>query len=64
MKFGLFRISRLLLGDRDRALSVLDQGVVSGTRFLTTVLIGRACAPEELGLYSLGFSVVLIVLIL
>jgi len=56
------RISRLLLGDRDRVLGVLDQGIVSGTRFLTTVLIGRACAPEELGLYSLGFSIVLIAL--
>jgi O-antigen/teichoic acid export membrane protein len=30
--------------------------VVSGTNFLTTILIGRWCGAGELGVYSLGFS--------
>jgi O-antigen/teichoic acid export membrane protein len=37
-------------------LAILDQAVVSGTSFLTTVLIGRACGAGELGVYSLGTS--------
>src|SRR5947209_1727352 len=38
------------------ALAMLDQAAVSGTSFLTTVLIGRWCGAGELGAYSLGFS--------
>ncbi len=41
---------------RKTTLALGDQAIVSGTSFLTTVLIGRACGPEELGGYSLGFS--------
>src|SRR5438105_2895107 len=37
-------------------LAVADQAVVSGTSFLTTVLIGRWCGPGELGIYSLGVT--------
>lgn len=43
-------------------VSLADQAVVSGTSFLTTLVIGRACLPEELGLYSLGFSLVLLLM--
>lgn len=43
-------------------LALADQAVVSGVSFLTTVLIGRLAGPDELGLYSLGFSLVLLVL--
>ncbi len=32
-------------------LSVLDQGVVSGTSFATSVLLGRFASQEELGVY-------------
>jgi O-antigen/teichoic acid export membrane protein/thymidylate kinase len=38
------------------ALAVLDQAVVSGTSFVTTVLVGRWCGADELGVYSLGFT--------
>ena len=38
-------------------LSMADQMVVSGTRFLTSVIVGRACGPEELGDYTLGFTI-------
>src|ERR1035437_910711 len=41
------------------AISLADQAIVSATNFLTGVIIARACSKEELGLYSLGFSVVL-----
>ena len=40
---------------------MVDQGVVSAARFVTNVVIGRACGKEELGLYALGFSVLLLV---
>ena len=38
-------------------LSVLDQGVVSGTSFATSVLLGRMVSQEELGVYYLALSV-------
>jgi O-antigen/teichoic acid export membrane protein len=40
-------------------LSVIDQFVVSGTHFLTSVIVGRVCGPEELGDYSLAFMLYL-----
>jgi O-antigen/teichoic acid export membrane protein len=39
------------------ALAVIDQGVVSGTSFLTTVVIGRFGSQEELGAYYLALSI-------
>jgi O-antigen/teichoic acid export membrane protein len=37
-------------------LAVVDQATVSGTSFVTTVIVGRACGPEELGVYTLGWT--------
>jgi O-antigen/teichoic acid export membrane protein len=45
---------------RRAALTLTDQVAVSGTNFVTTVLLGRFCLQEELGLYALGFSLVLL----
>jgi len=39
-------------------LSVLDQAVVSGTSFATSVLLGRFASQQELGVYYLALSVV------
>lgn len=39
-------------------LSVIDQGVVSGTSFATSVLLGRMATQEDLGIYYLALSVV------
>jgi O-antigen/teichoic acid export membrane protein len=39
--------------------SIFDQGVVSGTNFLTTLVIARSCSQEELGVYSLAWTVIL-----
>ncbi len=39
-------------------LTLVDQGIVSASGFLVMVIIGRACAKEQLGLYFLGLSIV------
>jgi O-antigen/teichoic acid export membrane protein len=46
---------------RQGIFSLADQGVASATNFLTGVIIARACSKEELGLYMLGFSLILLV---
>jgi O-antigen/teichoic acid export membrane protein len=42
------------------AISLADQGVSSATTFATGVIIARACSKEQLGLYMLGFSLILL----
>ena len=44
---------------RASTLSVLDQAVVSGTNFVTSVIIGRTCGAWELGAYYLALTIVL-----
>jgi O-antigen/teichoic acid export membrane protein len=46
---------------RAGALSVFDQGVYSGTSFCTMVIIARGSSPENVGLYSLALSLVMLV---
>jgi O-antigen/teichoic acid export membrane protein len=41
-------------------LSLADQAVASATNFATGIIIARTCTQEEMGLYMLGFSVVLL----
>src|SRR5437879_3484327 len=43
---------------RSSGLSVLDQAVVSGTSFATSVLLGRFTSQQELGVYYLALSVI------
>lgn len=43
-------------------LAVLDQCFFSGANFLTAVLVGRFAGPEQLGVYSLAISVVMLLL--
>jgi O-antigen/teichoic acid export membrane protein len=38
--------------------TLIDQGIVSASSFLVTIIIGRACAKEQLGLYFLGMTIV------
>lgn len=54
-------LSGLTSGSLFRAstLSVLDQAVVSGTNFATSVIIGRTCGAWELGAYYLALTIVL-----
>ena len=46
---------------RKFSVSLVDQIVVSGTNFITTVLVGRKGGPEELANYALGFTLVIII---
>ena len=39
-------------------LAIFDQGMISGTNFVTAVIIGRCCGAESLGLYSLIASAI------
>lgn len=57
---GTYFISK---GETKKWLQVLgDQVVVSGTSFLTSVIIGRAFGKSQLGLYILGYSIIIIIL--
>jgi O-antigen/teichoic acid export membrane protein len=42
-------------------LSIFDQGIFSGTSFLTAILIGRASSPDQLGIYYLLISILLFI---
>jgi O-antigen/teichoic acid export membrane protein len=42
--------------------TVLDQGIVSGTSFLTGAIVGRLGSRQELGLYALGLTLLLLLL--
>jgi O-antigen/teichoic acid export membrane protein len=41
-------------------VSVIDQGVVSGTSFVTAIIIGRTCSHEDLGIYYLALTVAML----
>jgi O-antigen/teichoic acid export membrane protein len=41
---------------RKAGWALLAQAIVSGSNFLTTVMIGRYCGMHELGIYSLAFA--------
>jgi O-antigen/teichoic acid export membrane protein len=45
---------------RQGITTVLDQGIVSLTNFSTGVIVARSASVEELGHYSLGFGLVLL----
>ncbi|MFP7755211.1 lipopolysaccharide biosynthesis protein [Thermodesulfobacteriota bacterium B35] len=61
---GLSDLFRALVSASGRGgmVSLADQMVASATNFLTGMIIGRACAREEFGLYMLCMSIVLFVL--
>lgn len=54
------RTGNWLPGKRVRrgGLAVLDQALVGGTNFLTTVAVGRWCGADELGVLALGLTIV------
>jgi O-antigen/teichoic acid export membrane protein len=51
------RLVRVASGTHSLALA--DQAVVSATNFLTTILVGRWCGADELGVYAMGFSLLI-----
>jgi O-antigen/teichoic acid export membrane protein len=42
-------------------LSIIDQALVSGTSFVTSVILGRCAGREDLGIYYLALSIILFV---
>jgi O-antigen/teichoic acid export membrane protein len=50
-------VRRIVLGAH--AFALADQAVVSGTSFLTLVVIGRASSPDELGVYALAIELLI-----
>jgi O-antigen/teichoic acid export membrane protein len=52
--------SLLATAARRGVLVLVDQAIVSGTSFLTSVILARACGADGLGLYSLCLSAVLL----
>lgn len=44
----------------DRLVALADQGIVSATALLTTIIVGRACPKEELGIFAAGLSVIVL----
>ena len=57
---GRRQVPAWLSRDRLRSgIAMLDQMVVSGTSFLTIVIVERACGSEGLGLFSLAISAVI-----
>jgi O-antigen/teichoic acid export membrane protein len=47
---------------RKGGVALMDQAVVSGASFATTVIINRWCGVKEFGVYSLGFTIVVLTL--
>ncbi|MHC1623664.1 MAG: lipopolysaccharide biosynthesis protein [Candidatus Methanospirareceae archaeon] len=47
---------------RQGFIALTDQGVTSFTNFVTGIILARACGKEQLGLYVLGFSLVLLIM--
>lgn len=46
---------------RRASMAMFDQGIVSGASFAATVMVGRVCGEEPLGLYSLGFTLLILI---
>jgi O-antigen/teichoic acid export membrane protein len=57
---GLWQRFKVTFGQQGVALA--DQALVSGTNFLTALLVGRVAGTEELGIYSLGFTLIVFAL--
>ncbi len=48
---------------RKGSVALLDQAIISGTRFFTTILVGRAAGPAELGFYSLAVAALILTIV-
>ena len=42
-------------GARGGYLAAVDQGVISASNFLATIILARNVSPTELGVYAVGF---------
>jgi O-antigen/teichoic acid export membrane protein len=55
------RLSFFGAGVRLGMASIFDQAVVSATNFATTLIIARLCTKEDVGVYYLGWTLVLFI---
>lgn len=64
MRNGFPAFFKLKVGSSTRQgiIALSDQGVSSLTNFVTGIILARACGKEQLGLYVLGFSLVLFIM--
>jgi len=53
-------IKKIFLRTDKEVFSVLDQALLSFLSFVTNVLIARSCSKIELGLYALGYSLIIV----
>ena len=52
------KISRLFLGKaaQEGYLAAIDQGTISLSNFLATIILARSASPTEVGVYGVGFT--------
>ncbi|MFL5330792.1 MAG: MATE family efflux transporter [Gemmataceae bacterium] len=50
----------LTSGAGKNTLAIADQALVSGTNFFTTIALARYCGAEVLGVYQLGFTLLIV----
>jgi O-antigen/teichoic acid export membrane protein len=61
-KIGRGLVGLIRLGSGTHALALADQAVVSSASLLTTIILGRFTHPNELGLYAIGASLMVLAL--
>src|SRR5579862_7068128 len=50
-------MARLIPWVRKGGFAILDQGLISGSNFLVSVLLARWMAPEQYGAYAVAFGI-------
>jgi O-antigen/teichoic acid export membrane protein len=58
---GIRPVAAALRGFRPGLIAIVDQALLSGMNFCTTVIVGRACGVGDLGIYSLIFGALVLV---
>lgn len=61
-RIGRGLVGLIRLGSGTHAVALADQAVVSSASFLTTIIVGRWTHPNELGLYAIGASLMVLAL--
>src|SRR5579862_2344913 len=51
------RSNRKLVWLRKGTLALIDQGLLSGSNFLVSILLARWLTPNQYGAYAMGFSI-------
>jgi O-antigen/teichoic acid export membrane protein len=54
---GAFSIKRLMPWIHKGGFAILDQGLISGSNFLVSILLARWLVPEQYGAYAVAFGI-------